>query len=233
MELKEKTILITGSTDGLGKLLAQHFSDKGLRVIIHGKNKEKVHLVKKQINAYDTVVCDFNKPSTVKSAFVKLGELDILINNAGVWLEGNTLEMQHEKIIENINVNLLSHLLVTRTLLPKLVKSKFAQILNVVSVAGIEIPFDYYHTIYTAAKYGMQGFSEGLEKEFDNKNIRVMGFYPGGMNTKLFKKAGMVYKVNEPWMFDIAEAVEAIDFMLTRSPKINIKRMDLINHLQK
>jgi hypothetical protein len=60
-----------------------------------------------------------------------------------------------------------------------------------------------------------------------------MGYYPGGMETKLFKKAGIPYKTHEPWMFDPQESVEAIIFMLTRDPKLNIKRMDLINHLQK
>jgi len=61
--------------------------------------------------------------------------------------------------------------------------------------------------------------------------MRVMGFYPGGMNTKLFVKAGETYKDNESWMFDPVESVEAIIFMLTRSKKVNVKRMDLINWL--
>lgn len=79
----------------------------------------------------------------------------------------------------------------------------------------------------------MQAFSEALAKEFDNKNLRVMGYYPGGMATNFFKKANMPYKQVEPWMFDPQESVDAMIFMLTRNPKINIKRLDLINHLQK
>jgi short-subunit dehydrogenase len=59
-----------------------------------------------------------------------------------------------------------------------------------------------------------------------------MGYYPGGMETKLFKKAGNDYKEHEPWMFDPQESVEAIIFMLTRNKKINVKRMDLINQLE-
>ena len=59
-----------------------------------------------------------------------------------------------------------------------------------------------------------------------------MGYYPGGMETELFKKAGIGYKKHEPWMFDPQESVDAILFMLTRDPKLNIKRLDLINHLQ-
>src|SRR5690606_32687687 len=117
----------------------------------------------------------------------------------------DTVEILPERIIELVNVNLASYLLTTRTLLPVLQESEFSQILNVVSVAGIEIPFDYYHTIYSATKFGLQGFNEALAKEFDNKNLRVMGFYPGGMETKIFKKAGNDYEVHEPWMFDPIE----------------------------
>jgi meso-butanediol dehydrogenase/(S,S)-butanediol dehydrogenase/diacetyl reductase len=112
-----------------------------------------------------------------------------------------------------------------------LLQSDFAQIINVSSVAGVEIPQDYYHVIYSAAKFGMQGFSEALAKEFFNKNLRVTGFYPGGMETNLFTKAGMDYKKHEPWMFNPQESVDAILFALKQDKKVSIKRMDLINQM--
>lgn len=229
MEISNKTILITGSTDGLGKDLAITFAKMQANVIVHGRDEEKVQKVVKEVGAIKGIVCDFNKPETVTTAFSQITDLDILINNTGVWSEGATVEVQPEKIIELGNVNLTSHMIVTRTLLPVLSSSQFGQVLNVVSVAGIEIPFDYYHTIYSAVKFGMQGFSEALAKEYFNKNIRIMGFYPGGMETDLFKKAGLDYQAHEPWMFELKEAREAILFMLTRGQKVNIKRLDLIN----
>ncbi|KKQ51790.1 hypothetical protein A2865_03260 [Candidatus Woesebacteria bacterium RIFCSPHIGHO2_01_FULL_39_17] len=232
MDLKDKIVLITGSTDGLGKRLAFALSQNGAKVIIHGRDKKKVDEVVKEVRAIKGVVCDFNDIKTISDSFSTIDKLDILVNNAGAWLEGNTIEAPVEKIIELANTNLASHLLVTRTLLPILQKAEFGQILNTISVAGIEIPAGYFHTIYSATKFGMQGFSEAMAKEFDNKNLRVMGFYPGGMETKLFRKAGNDYKEHEPWMFDTKESVEAIIFMLTRNPKVNIKRLDLINHLQ-
>lgn len=233
MELKNKIILITGSTDGLGKQLAKALVDLECKVIIHGRNKEKVDNVVKEIGAIDGIVCDFNKPETVENAFSEVERLDVLVNNAGTWLESDTINAPVERIIELVNTNLSSQLLATRILLPNLQKSEFGQILNTVSVAGIELPVGYYHTIYTATKYGMQGFSEALAKEFEDKNLRVMGFYPGGMETKIFEKGGDNYKDHEPWMFEVKESVETIIFMLTRNPKVNIKRLDLINHLQK
>jgi len=233
MDLKDKIALVTGSTDGLGKQLAGSLSKLGVKVIVHGRNKEKVDKVVAEIGAIKGIICDFNDPKSVAGSFSVIDKLDILVNNAGTWLEGNTIDASPDKILELVNVNLASQLLVTRTLLPTLLKAEFGQILNTVSMAGIEIPSGYYHTIYSAAKYGMQGFSEAMAKEFDNKNLRVMGFYPGGMETKIFEKAGNDYMEHEPWMFDTKESVEAILFMLTRDPKVNIKRLDLVNHLQK
>ena len=122
-------------------------------------------------------------------------------------------------------------MLITRALLPAMLKSPYSQILNTSSIAGVTLPEGYYHTIYTATKWGLQAFTEAMAKEYEGKNLRIMGYYPGGMNTKLFVKGGINYKENEPWMFDPQESVEAIIFMLTRNPKVSLKRMDLINHL--
>lgn len=238
IDLTNQTALITGSTDGLGKLLAIELAKHKANVIVHGKNEVKIASVisnLKEINPtgkHNSVVCDFRTPESISNSFSKIRNLDILVNNAGVWLEGNTIDAPEEKILELTNVNLISAMMATKTLLPVLLKSKFGQILNVSSVAGIEIPFDYYHTIYTATKFGVQGFSEALSKEFNDKNLRVMGFYPGGMETKIFEKAGNEYEDHEPWMFDPQESVDAMIFMLTRNKKVNVKRMDLLNHLQ-
>lgn len=237
MELKGKTALVTGSSDGLGKQIVLELAKQKVNVIVTGRNEEKLEQVVKLLiqefpeGKHSRIVCDLNKPDSVAETFSKIDNLDILINNAGVWTEGATIDVNPEKIIELVNVNLASYLLISRALLPTLLQSQFGQLLNVVSVAGYELPAGYFHTIYTATKYGLQGFSEGLTKEFENKNLRVMGFYPGGMETNIFKKAGNDYKDHEPWMFEPKESVEAIMFMLTRNKKVNVKRMDLINQI--
>lgn len=235
MSLSGKQILITGSTDGLGKHTSLALAKQGAHLIIHGRNEDKLSSTINEIKDINSsikvqgILCDLTNSQEIEEKFSKITELDILINNAGVWLEGNTIDATPEKIIELTNVNLLAPLLITRKVLPLLLKSEFAQVLNVVSIAGVEVPMGYYHTIYSAVKFGLQGFSETLAKEFFNKNIRVMGYYPGGMETNLFKKAGNDYSDHEPWMFNPEESVEGIIFMLTRNKKVSVKRMDLIN----
>lgn len=229
MEMNNKTVLITGSTDGLGKALAQALVRLGAHVIIHGRDQDKVTRVVRETGAASGIVCDFTQPETIKASLANIPALDILINNAGVWLEGATTDASPEKVLELTNVNLASYLLVTKEMLPLLKKSTFGQVLNAASIAGVEIPQEYFHTIYSATKFGVQGFTEGLAKEYFNTNVRIMGYYPGGMETELFNKAGLEYKKHEPWMFAVQESVDAIIFMLTRNPKVSIKRMDLVN----
>lgn len=236
--LENKTILITGATDGLGRLLSINLAKLGASLIIHGRSQEKVDQSIAQLSTnidgqkHTGIVCDFSDPESIEKSFEDIKKVDIIINNAGEWQEGATAESNSSKILNVTNINLTSPMVIVRKLIPVLQKSNFGQILNVSSIAGVEIPSGYYHTIYSATKFGLQAFTEALAKEFDNTKIRVMGYYPGGMKTKLFQKAGIDYSTSEPWMFDPQESVEAIIFMLTRDSKINIKRMDLINHTQ-
>ncbi len=234
LDLKNKIVLVTGSSDGLGKSLAIRLSKLGCKVILHGRNEEKIKGVLNILEGegHSYIICDFNKPGEIEKKFSTIEDLDILVNNTGVWDKRDTINIEPEKIIEMVNVNTTSYLLVSRILLPVLLRSDYAQILNTVSVAGYELPEGFAHTTYTATKYALQGYSEALQKEFKGKNLRVMGYYPGGMNTKLFNKAGDDCTDHEPWMFDVMESVEAMIFMLTRSKKICIKRMDLVNHLE-
>lgn len=237
ISLKDKKVLVTGSTDGLGKHLAKELAKLSANVVLHGRDKQKVESVLNELKdvnpngIYESVVCDFNKPETIDNCFGAIKDLDVLVNNAGVWYEGSTEEMGIERVTQMVNVNLLATLLVTQVLLPVVKKSEFGQILNVSSIAGVEIPVGYFHSVYSATKFGMQAFTEALAKEYSNTNVRIVGYYPGGMTTDLFVKAGQKEDVNQPWMFDTMESVEAMIFMLTRNPKVTIKRMDLINHI--
>lgn len=235
-DLENKRILITGATDGLGRETALILAKLGSKIIVHGRNEKKAKKVVaelKEINSsgeYSILICDLIHTENIESAFSTIKELDILINNAGVWTEGDTVDASIEKIVELTNVNLTASMAIARLMIPVLLESEFGQILNVVSIAGVEIPSDYYHSIYSGTKFGLQGFTESLVKEFDNRNLRVMAIYPAGMNTGLFEKAGIHYEPNEPWMFDPKESAEAMVFMLTRNPNVNVKRLDLINN---
>lgn len=237
LSLFGKRILITGSTDGLGKATALALAKLGAHVIVHGKDEAKLIAVVKAIQtipnaSVSSILCDLTNEEQILEQFSSIRTVDILINNAGTWYMGDTSAMPFEKVIALTKINTLAPLLITRILLPTLLQSPFSQIVNIVSKDGMSIPTGYYDTVYVATKYAMQGFTEALAKEYYNKHLRVIGYYPGGMETNIFKKAGDKLKKHEPWMFDPQVSVEAIIFMLTRDEKVNIKRMDLINQLE-
>ncbi|MDQ6985442.1 MAG: SDR family NAD(P)-dependent oxidoreductase [Candidatus Dojkabacteria bacterium] len=112
----------------------------------------------------------------------------------------------------------------TREVIDRMMANKYGQILNVSSIAGIEPSGDW--GVYTATKYAVRGFTDSLKKEFEDKAIKVMGFYPGGMNTEIFKTAGFD-SLNEPWMMDVNEAAEIVVFMLTRSIDVSMDHVEV------
>jgi NAD(P)-dependent dehydrogenase (short-subunit alcohol dehydrogenase family) len=101
-------VLVTGSTDGLGKHLVFSLAKEGAVPIIHGRSQEKVKQTVDEIQSQypeidvQWVVCDLNKPEEISKQFSHIVSLDILINNAGVWLEGNTINANPEKIIKSL-----------------------------------------------------------------------------------------------------------------------------------
>lgn len=188
--LKNKTVLITGGTSGLGFELAKKFLDQHCKVIITGRNQKNLDSAAKKLksNNLTTAFCDITQVNQIKNLFKTLTELDILVNNAGVWLEGALEKNSDEHILTTINTNFTGLAFTTREAIPLMKKSKgVASIVNISSTAGIEPK--QKNPVYAATKYAVKGLTDCLNVDFRNTNLRAIGVYPGGMNTPLFSKA--------------------------------------------
>src|SRR6185312_8828070 len=103
LSLSGKTVLITGSTDGLGKALATKLLEQHAHVIIHGRSQEKIDQTINELrelyptHAIHSLLCDLTDTDAVKREFSTIKTLDILVNNAGVWLDGATTNASLEK----------------------------------------------------------------------------------------------------------------------------------------
>ena len=209
----ERIILITGGSDGLGKATAKRLSEnKENKIIILSNDKEKIEAVAKEINV-DYLFCDVTDFESVQNAIncvlEKYNTIDILINNAGVWLAGDLTECSYEVISNCIDVNTKGPIYMTKAVLPTMYKNKSGLIINVCSQSSFDS--DDFSTVYNASKWAMRGFNRSIQKDVSKKGVKVTGFYPGFMQTDLFKKAGNNYDTSTG--LETEKVAKAIEFI--------------------
>lgn len=213
MQLKNKTVVITGGSDGLGLALAKALVAKGALVKIIARDEIKLDQAAKQLGANaEGFIADVSNWREVEQVAKKISSIDVLINNAGIWLEGDLEENSAEQISQAIDVNFKGVVFSTKAFLPSLRQSEAAQIINISSTSGLRGRNG--QAVYAASKFAVTGFTESLKVDLEKTKIRVAGFYPGGMSTQLFAKAGSP-KDNADWM-DTSKVAEIIVFMLER-----------------
>lgn len=185
-----KVILISGGSDGLGKETARLLA-KDNTVVILAPNPEKTAAAAKEIGC-EFEICDITKwdqiEVSVKNVITKHGKIDVLINNAGVWIEGPLETNDPQAIHKVLEVNTLGTFWLTRATIPHLLEQKAGLILNVISQGGLVAKAD--RSIYYSSKWAITGFTKCLELELVPKGIKVVGVYPDKMNTQIFAKTG-------------------------------------------
>jgi len=187
MQIKDKNILLTGAAGGMGSLLAQRLHEEGAILALVDANAEVLNSVAKELKGTHAITGDLSTTEgcmTIAGAAKEaLGDVDILINLAGV-MSFHCFEDEDIDMIERIiQVNLLGAMRLTRAILPNMVERNTGRIINVGSVFG-SIAFAYF-TAYSASKFGLRGFSEALRRELHDTNIRVMYVAPRAVKTAL------------------------------------------------
>jgi short-subunit dehydrogenase len=189
MSFKGKRVLITGGGRSLGAALAVCLADQGALVTITGRNVENLNALAESIRLRtgsrpETVHLDMSDVSAVTLHGKKMRDdgtpLDILINNAAHWLPGKLHDNDALSISQTITGIVTGTLLFTRGLIPLLEKSGAGDILNIVSISGIQnTPLTTASVAYYAAKHGQAGMNEGLRQELQGRPIRVNAIFPG------------------------------------------------------
>ena len=208
----KKTIVITGGSDGLGKAIAKRLNNDN-NVIIISKDKESLVKTAEEINCeyYVCDVTDYKQVSnTINSILDKNNKVDVLINNAGIWLAGDLTETDYDKISNCIDVNTKGPIYMTKAILPSMYENKEGLIINVCSQASFDS--DDFSTVYNASKWAMRGFNRSIQKDVSKKGIKVTGFYPGFMQTDIFKKAGNDYDTSTG--LEVEKVAKAIEFIV-------------------
>lgn len=188
MGLKNKVIVITGASKGLGKAMSYAFAKQDSKLILSARSKKELKTITNKINALPFVADITNEKQVIKLArfaVKKLGRIDIWINNAGIWIPHAPVEEMDSKKMRNmICVNLLGTIYGSKAALIQMRKQGSGTIINILSTSALEGRAG--SAAYCASKYGADGFTKSLRLESEPKNIHVFAIYPGGMQTRLF-----------------------------------------------
>ena len=189
ISFKNKKILITGATGGIGNELVKKFDFLGGTVLATGTKNEKLDLLKKnypniKIRKFDISSHD-RIEEFIEEASLELGGLDVLVNNAGINADNLSLRMKDEEWKNVIDINLSSTFLLSKYSIKKMLKNKFGRIVNITSIVG--------HTgnpgqsNYAASKAGIIGMTKSLAIEYAKKNITINCVSPGFIDTSMTK----------------------------------------------
>ena len=181
INFKNKNILITGASGGIGNELVKKFVSLGGNVLGSGTNSEKLDKIKKQypnikVKKFD-IAEHLRIEEFIDDVSLELGGLDILINNAGTNADNLSLRMKEEEWKKVIDINLTATFLLSKHAIKKMLKSKFGRIVNITSVVGHT--GNLGQSNYSASKAGIIGMSKSLAIEYAKKNITVNCVSPG------------------------------------------------------
>ena len=196
MNLKNKKILITGATGGIGQSLVKKFIDLGAEVLATGTNQEKLDGIKK--NFGNCHIKNFkldehaNIEKFIDSCSETLNGLDVLVNNAGITLDNLSIRLTEENWNKVIDINLTSTFLMCKFAIKKMLKNKRGKIINITSIVGHTGNFGQAN--YAASKAGIIGFSKSLALEYGKKNINVNCVSPGFIQTEMTNKINEDFK---------------------------------------
>ena len=181
INFKNKKIIITGATGGIGGSLIKKFISLNGNVLGTGTKTEKLNILEKENSGLKVKIFDISNQSKIEefieNASNELGGLDILINNAGINVDNLSLRMKDEEWKKVIDVNLTSTFLLSKYAIKKMLKDKFGRIVNITSIVGHS--GNLGQSNYSASKAGIIGMSKSLAIEYAKKNITVNCVSPG------------------------------------------------------
>ena len=190
-DFSKRKVLITGSSRGIGKKIAEDFISLGAEVLITGTNESLLSTVKKELGPKcHSFPCDFFNPKEIEmlidQASDKLGSVDTLVNNAGITRDSLFLRMSMLDWQEVINVNLNSVMQLSQLAIKSMIKNRFGRIINISSIVGTT--GNPGQANYAAAKAGLVGFSKSLALEVASRGITVNNIAPGYIQTDMTNK---------------------------------------------
>lgn len=190
--LSNKVALVTGSSRGIGASCIIEFAKKGYDVVInYNKSKEEALKLQDEIKKYKVnslvIKCDIQSEEEiikmVEEVINKFGQIDVLVNNAGITRDMLLIRMKEEDFDKVIEINLKGTFITTKAVVPYMMKKHNGRIINISSVVGVAGNAGQCN--YSASKAGIIGFTKSVAKELASRNIRANAVAPGFIKTDM------------------------------------------------
>ena len=198
MNLKNKKVLITGGTGGIGNHLIEKFNNLGASVIASGTNEEKLEDLKKKFPTIQVEKFKLDNHDKIEKFIEevdkKLEGLEILVNNAGITLDNLSVRLTEENWKKVLDINLTATFLMCKYAIKKMLKKKYGKIINITSIVGHTGNLGQAN--YAASKAGIVAFSKSLAIEYARKNININCVSPGFIKTEMTDKINEEFKKN-------------------------------------
>lgn len=189
------TVLITGASQGIGKATALLFASKGYDVVLAARHSDHLQAVAQEVQtlgklalAVPTDVRDAEQVNTLtQKALAQYGSIDVLVNNAGIYISGPVEQFSLSDWHQAIDTNLWGYIHTIQALLPQFLDQGSGTIVNVSSIGG-KVPIPYL-VPYSTSKFAVTGLTEAMHSELKPKGIHVCGIYPNLIKSDLMERA--------------------------------------------
>ncbi|HCZ8225979.1 TPA: SDR family oxidoreductase [Staphylococcus aureus] len=223
--LTDKIAVVTGAGSGIGEAIATLLHEEGVKVILAGRNKDKLQNVANQLaqDSVKVVPTDVTKKEEVdeliKIAQQTFGGLDIVINSAGKMLSSKITDYQVDEWDSMIDVNIKGTLYTAQAALPTMLEQSSGHLINIASISGFEVTKS--STIYSATKAAVHTITQGLEKELAKTGVKVTSISPGMVDTAITA----AYNPTDRKKLEPQDIAEAVLYALTQPKHVNVNEI--------
>lgn len=223
--LTDKIAVVTGAGSGIGEAIAALLHEEGAKVVLAGRNKDKLQNVANQLaqDSVKVVPTDVTNKEEVdelmKIAQQTFGGLDIVINSAGQMLSSKITDYQVDEWDSMIDVNIKGTLYTAQAALPTMLEQSSGHLINIASISGFEVTKS--STIYSATKAAVHTITQGLEKELAKTGVKVTSISPGMVDTAITA----AYNPSDRKKLDPQDIAEAVLYALTQPKHVNVNEI--------
>lgn len=236
--IKDKVIIITGASSGIGEATAQLFIKNGANVVLGARREDKLKKLVEKLGEKSTyLVTDVRNSQDmevlVQHAIEKFGKVDVLFANAGIMPASNMSELKTEEWNEMIDINIKGVLNGLAAVMPLFTEQKNGYVITTSSIAGLKVFAG--NSVYTGTKHAVRAIMEGfrMESALEGTNIRTTTLYPGAIDTELLETiSSPAVKNGMKEFYQIAispEAVaQAVLFASSQPESVSVTEMTLL-----